>query len=331
MAVNSVLYAGTVGQGIWRSLDNGETFQRRNAGIFMEADVRALVVHPSDPQILYAGTNAGIYRTSDGGENWERLNTPFLPGDGWPTGAVVWSLLIHPADPRLLFAGVCPAGIYRSRDEGANWEKLDAGINPDCKPIVYSRVTCLLADPAEPNTLWAGVEIDGIRRSQDLGNSWERRDNGISSQDIHSLAIAPGSPRTLLAATNNDLNLSRDEGLTWVPQNVKATFPHGYCRGIIAKADAPSTLLLGNGNGPPGSTGSLQISRDGGQTWRQAELPVRPNSTIWTFGTHPALPERIFCASVSGYLYHSDDGAVTWRKCAHEFGEVRCLALVPAA
>lgn len=328
MTANSVIYAGTVGQGVWRSLDEGETFQRCCTGMFMEAEVRALAVHPNDPNCLYAGTDAGLYRTTNGGERWERLETPFDPGRGWPAGVAVWSVLIHPGNPDLLFVGACPAALYRSRDAGLTWEKLSAALTPECPPIVYSRVTCLLADPDEPETIWAGVEIDGVWRSRDAGETWQHLNSGLSSTDIHSLAIVPDTPRRLLATTNNDLNLSQDDGETWTPQQVKQRFPHAYCRGIVAKADDPWTLFLGNGNGPPGTTGSLQVSRDGGATWHQAALPQTPNSTIWTFAVSPDSPDLIFATSINGDLYRSRDGAATWQKCAHEFGEVRALAFV---
>ena len=329
METNNVIYAGTVGQGVWRSLDEGETFQRYCAGMFMEAVVRALAVHPTDPKCLYAGTDAGLYRTQNGGESWERLmNTPFDPGNGWPEGVAVWSLLVHPHNPDLIFVGTCPSALYRSRDGGATWEKLAAGLTPECAPIVYSRVTCLLADPDELDTIWAGVEIDGVWRSRDAGDTWQRLSNGLSSTDIHGLAIVPGTPRSVYATTNNDLNVSHDDGETWIPQQVKRFFPHGYCRGIVAGAADPKTLLLGNGNGPPGTTGTLQVSRDGGATWQQAALPQMPNSTVWTFTVDPAAPSLVFAASINGYLYRSRDGATTWQKCAHEFGEVRALALV---
>ena len=135
--------------------------------------------------------------------------------------------------------------------------------------------------------------------------------------------------QTIIASTNNDLNISVDEGQTWQPQNVATHFPHRYCRGIMRKAADPQTLFVGNGSGPPGNTGSLHISRDGGRAWQQAELSPTPNSTIWTFATHTDVPDTIIAACVLGYVYLSENGGTTWRKLPHEFGEIRSLALTP--
>ncbi len=331
MASNYLVFAGTVGQGVWRSDDGGETFQRRSAGMFMEAEVRALTRHPSDPAVLYAGTDGGLYRTLDRGEHWSRIPGPFDPGDGWPSGIAIWSLLVHPRNPDLLFVGACPSALYRSEDGGATWDKLNAALSPECAPIVYSRVTCLKADPILSSTIWAGVEIDGVWRSDDNGERWVRLAEGLSSADIHDLALIPGTSATgarIVAATNNDLNISVDNGSTWRPLQVRNSFPFAYCRGLAAGAEDPRTLFVGNGNGPPGSAGAVQVSRDSGETWRQCALPVPPNSTIWTFATNPIHANLIFCASINGYLYRSSDGGTAWSKCSHEFGEVRSLALV---
>ncbi len=325
---NYTLYAGTAGQSVWQSTDGGETFARKSAGLFMEAEVRALTRHPNYSDTLYAGTDCGLFRLSPDSGTWEVIPTPFSSPNGFQNGTLIWSLLIHPQNPDVLFVGVCPAGIYRSLDGGNSWQKLAIPLEENCPPIVYNRVTKLLADPDDANTVWVGVEIDGLWRSRDLGESWERLSEGLSSQDLHDFAVVPGSPRTLLASTNNDLNLSNDEGKTWQPQNVRASFPNAYCRGLLPKADDPYTLFLGNGNGPPGTVGSLQVSRDGGQSWQMANLPQTPNSTIWMFATHPALPNLIFAASVNGYVYRSEDGGASWVKCSHEFGELRSLALV---
>ena len=343
VVTNHRIFVGTAGQAVWRS-DDGKTFRLCCGEMFMEAEVRALAVDPANPRTIYAGTDAGLYRTDDAGDHWLRLAGPFDTGEGWQAGTVIWSVLISPSRLGTLFVGTCPGGLYRSQDGGDTWQKLQTLISPTCNYIRYSRVTCLAADTIESiegveglegiqrDVIWAGVEIDGLWCSRDQGETWERRDSGMSSPDIHALAILPATatrPRTLLATTNNDLNLSMDDGLTWQPQNVGAVFPHNYCRGLLYKVAPTAKLFVGNGNGPPGSTGSLQMSLDTGQHWQAANLPIAPNSTIWTFAAHPALPDVIYAACVLGYLYVSENSGATWQKCAHEFGEIRSLAVIP--
>ncbi len=330
-ADNGILLAGTVGEGIWRSTDGGETFTRSSGGMFLEADVRALCVHPVHPNVVYAGTNAGLHRSEDGGGTWQRLPAPFDPGNGWPGGVSVWSLLLLPQRPDTILVGVCPAAIYRSENGGATWEKADAALAEANDILMYNRVTCLRADPMDENSVWAGAEIGGVHQSRDGGRIWQALgDTGLSSADIHDLIIVPGDNKTLVAATNNDLNISRDDGETWQRQNVAAQWGMGYCRGLTANANDPRTLFLGTGNTVPGSTGAVRFSRDSGQTWQTATLSAEPNSTIWTFAAHPADPQLLFCASVLGYVYRSEDSGLTWTKCRHEFGEVRTLACLPA-
>src|SRR5207248_10780894 len=142
----------------------------------------------------------------------------------------IWSILIHPQRPDLLLVGTCPGRLFRSDDGGRTWAEADATITQECPRIFWTRVTTLHADPADVDTLWAGVEIDGLRRSRDGGRTWEKVSRGLSSQDIHALAVVPGNgrPQRLLASTNNDLNLSTDDGDTWQPLGVGRSLPWSY-------------------------------------------------------------------------------------------------------
>ena len=75
MAANVTICVGTLGQGIWRSSDSGETWTRVRQGLYSESAVRALTVHPRDPQVIYAGAESGIYRSEDRGQrgsDWTR-------------------------------------------------------------------------------------------------------------------------------------------------------------------------------------------------------------------------------------------------------------------
>src|SRR5262249_54568082 len=159
------------------------------------------------------------------------------------------------------------------------------------------RVTCVVIDPQESRRVYAGVEIGGVRRSLDGGDTWESFTEGLSSQDIHGLAISPRQPRTLLASTNNDINRSRDDGERWEPLNARAPFPGPYCRVAAAAADDPDLVYFGVGNGPPGNQGALFRTRNRGESWERLPLPVPPNSTIWNLAMNGADPRRLYATS----------------------------------
>src|SRR5487761_155310 len=91
------IFVGTVGEGVWRSTDGGASFERASDGMFVECDVRALVVDPRNPQVLYAGTNEGVYRTANGAGDWTRLEGPL-------DDLIPWSLLVVPPQPETLLA-----------------------------------------------------------------------------------------------------------------------------------------------------------------------------------------------------------------------------------
>ena len=88
---------------------NGGDWQSIANGLPENPQVRALAIHPNSPSTVYAGTQSGVYRSDDRGENWEALESP-------RPGMDVWSLAFHPNQPNVLFAGYEPCAIYRSED-----------------------------------------------------------------------------------------------------------------------------------------------------------------------------------------------------------------------
>jgi photosystem II stability/assembly factor-like uncharacterized protein len=314
------IYAGTAGHSAWFSDDLGTTWIHPNShsGMYLEARVWSFSSHPADPERVYAGTDMGVFRWDESAARWTHLPSPMQD---------VWSIVQDPQDATVLFAGTRPAAFYRSGDAGATWEKLSAPGISEFSEVNKgpTRVTQMLFDPFAPDTMWAGVEIGGIFRSDDRGRNWKFLVNGLVSGDVHGLAVVrdrDGST-SVLATTNKGLHRSEDRGETWTFQKLDSEWQ--YCRGITTRPGDPATVFLTNGNGPPGSTGRLLRSRDAGRSWEDARLPGPLNSTPWCVAMHPSDPELMFACTNLGQVFRSADGGERWTRLEREFGELRAL------
>jgi photosystem II stability/assembly factor-like uncharacterized protein len=314
------VYAGTAGHSAWFSDDLGLSWVHPNShsGMYLEARVWALSSHPAQPATLHAGTDEGVFRWNETTARWEHI---------CPTLGDVWAIAHDPQDPNTLFAGTRPAALHRSRDGGKSWSELAVpGIAQFSEVNMGpTRVTQLLFDPFVPDTLWATVEIGGIYRSDDRGNTWRLLTNGLISGDVHGIAVArtPGGVARVLATTNRGLHVSEDQGETW--RFVEVDSPWQYGRGIVTRPDDPATVFLATGNGPPGNDGCLLRSRDGGASWQRLALPGEVNSTVWCIAVHPSNPALMFVCTNLGQVFRSSDGGDSWQRLPHEFGEIRAL------
>jgi photosystem II stability/assembly factor-like uncharacterized protein len=319
---NLTLCVGTVGMSVWFSRDLGETWERpySESGLYLESRVWALSTHPDRPGELLAGTDSGLYRWRESEARWTHLPGPL-------DATCTWALARQRGNPDVIVAGTHPAALYRSDDGGAHWRQLSVSLADTCIFVHRPRVTQVLFDPEDDQTLWAGVEIDAIHRSRDGGEHWERLDAGLVSGDIHGVAVVRSpTGRVLFATTNKGLHRSSDDGAHWQLQPLDS--PWQYTRSLTARADGDGNLFLTNGNGPPGSTGRLLRSTDHGASWHDVALPGELNSTPWCVASHPQDPQRVFAVTNLGQLYRSPDGGARWEKLRREFGEVRALALI---
>ncbi len=325
------LYAGTAGASVWSSEDLGETWDRPFfSGLYFECRVFSLTAQPGNGDVVFAGTDQGVQRWRPATGRWEHLPSVM-------DGRTVWSIAQSPHDPDVLLAGVTPAALYRSLDGGVSWSEAQVEMPAECEAVDRTRVTQILFDPVDTQLVWATVEIDGVYRSEDGGETWRKRVDGLTTEDVHGIAVMrQEGRRKLLVATNKGLHASSDDGDHWsfidVPAAMRTRLTPDeewqYTRCVVAKADGSGTVFLTNGDGPPGSIGRLLRSDDYGQNWSESSLPVELNSTLWCIAVNPRDPELVFCSTAYGQIFRSRDGGATWSKLKRELGEIRALLAV---
>lgn len=329
---DATIIVGTVGQSIMRSEDNGQTWARigPRRGFAYEASVRCIAMHPKRHEILFAGTERGLYRSEDRGANWKYIDSVLNPH-------YIWAIGIDPVNPDNMFVGSgtpTPAMLFRSKDGGKSWEKRPVDVATECEAVGTPRYTGIAVDPLEPNHIWAGLEVDGARHSSDGGETWSIVDV-TGRRDIHNVAVTSGPPKTVFIMANREIYASTDNGETWEARNMQKCLPweyprkENYLRGIAVDPANSRRIFLSFGDFTPGSSGAIAQTEDFGKSWRLLPLPVEPNSTMWTFGVNSDDPNTIFVASRYGYLYRSDDGGASWVKLKRELSEIAAVCWLP--
>jgi photosystem II stability/assembly factor-like uncharacterized protein len=328
MTSKGSILVGTIGQGVMRSDDDGESWVRSsvNQGMHSDCITKVLASDQRRPRVVFAGTDLGLYRSDDAGEHWQLEQTPM-------DGQMVWALAIDPVDPDVVFAGTGTPntpGVFRSGDGGKAWERCDVDIAETCPNVGIPRVTGIAIDPSDHMSVWAGLEVDGLRHSADGGQTWRRAAPDIPNADVHNVLVAGDSPKTVFTVVNNDVWTSVDNGDSWRPVGARDAFPWSYPRGIASRPDDPNVVFVTIGDATPGRIGTVMRSSDAGNTWESLPLPHQPNSAMWTVSVSPAAPDLVLAASRYGYLYRSDDGGDSWTKLWREFGEVSSLLWLPS-
>ena len=160
----AVLYGGTTG-GVYRSDDGAAIWKKINNGLIPETElmaamalgVNAIEIERTNPDVVYAGTTKGLFRTVNKGEQWERIGQSI-------SDPYISSLVLHPKEPAQLYIGG-PAGIWKTSDGGKTWQAMNHG-------LATLNIRALAMDPKNTQTLYAGTNGSGLYRSTNAGATW---------------------------------------------------------------------------------------------------------------------------------------------------------------
>jgi photosystem II stability/assembly factor-like uncharacterized protein len=165
-------------QGVHRSTDGGTTWEVTAGDGLGSGSILALAVHPTNPDIVYAGTGApGLFKTENGGRTWVAINQGL-------SSLYVRSVAIDPSSPNTVYVGTAGAAVFKSSNGGASWQASSAGLVPN------DDIWALSMDPTNSSILWAGSKWNGAYRSVDAGATWVQFNTGLNTRMVIGMAIS---------------------------------------------------------------------------------------------------------------------------------------------
>ena len=329
----SVWYVAVGSGGVWKTVNAGTTWQPIFDGESVYS-IGCITIDPTNPEVIWLGTGEnvggrhvgfgdGVYRSVDGGANWEMM--------GLEKSQHLSKIIIHPENSKTLFvASQGPLwspggerGLFRTTDGGATWKNvLSAG--------EWTGVTDVVMDPRDPDVLYAatwqhhrtvaalidGGPESGIHKSTDGGETWTRLTEGLPEGNMGKigLAISPQRPDVLYAAIELDnssggLWRSTNRGATWEKRSdavAGATGPH-YYQELVASPHAFDRIYLMDFR--------VQVSDDGGTTFRRLKEEAK-HSDNHALVFRADDPDWLLMGTDGG-LYESFDLAESWRYIAN--------------
>jgi photosystem II stability/assembly factor-like uncharacterized protein len=301
------------------------------------ARVTDLVVHPADPDIIFAGlASGGVFKSTDGGLSWDPIS------DVLPV-LTIGAIAVDPDDPDIIYVGTGEAngqsyswfgmGMFKSTDGGATWSYI--GLE-DTRYIAR-----VVIDPVNTDRIWVagtgslfGTNPErGVYRSLDAGETWDIVLSVSDSTAATDIAIDPSKSDTVFAAmwerhrgltyrrsggSTSGIYRSYDGGDTWVELSTGLPSGHDVGRiGISICASDPS-VVYAIYDIWTAYEARVYKSTDGGDTWSRTNdgaVSGIHSSFGWYFGqirVDPGNPDRAFALGVP--FYRTENGGSSWQE-----------------
>lgn len=301
-------------RGLYKTTDGGETWTK-TLDIDKYTGVTDLIIHPEDPQILYAaafqrarhvftylggGPGSGIYKSTDGGDTWQKVNYGLPNVDLGRIG-----LTVSPANPNIIYATVEAAqgkgGFYKSTNGGASWSKQSSYVTSG---NYYQEI---IADPLDANRIfamdtWMHVSSDGGKNFKVAGEDAKHVDN-------HCIWINPKNNSHWLVGCDGGIYETWDEAKTW---DFKSNLPVTQFYKVAVDNDLPFYNIYG------GTQDNFSL---GGPSRTNTNHGIRNSDWFVTHGgdgfesqVDPENPDIVYAQSQYGVLVRYD------RKSGEEVG-----------
>ena len=304
----NVMYVGTgsadprgnvsIGKGMYKSTDGGKTWSL--VGLEKGGQIGRIEIHPQNPDVVYAAVlgnpfapnpERGVYRTPDGGKNWERVLYV-----NEKTGAM--DLVMDPNNPRILYAGMWQVqrkpwtlidggpdgGVFQTKDGGNTWKKVEGGL-----PSGVLGKIGIAVSPAKSDRVWVLVETPddakgGLFRSDDGAETFTRISGDRELRTRHwyytHVFADPKDPETVYV-NNVSFWKSVDGGKNFSRIRV----PHGDCHDLWINPHDPAIMIHSN-------DGGACVSYNGGTSW--STQFNQPTAEMYRVETDNAFPYRVY-------------------------------------
>jgi uncharacterized repeat protein (TIGR02543 family) len=339
----NIIYVGTWQGEMFKTTDGGTNWSACGPGLPSE-EIRIITVDANTPSIVYAGTrHSGIFKSSDSGANWSSTNNNI-------DFQQIQDIEVDTNTPSniyvLAWSSTYGDGLFKSIDDGANWtKKRDVNIswspgnciaiNPNSTNIIYvvtyqsvlksidggdnwdeysvssAWTLSIVIDPSDSQTLYAGTGGEGVLKSEDGGQTWTSRKNGIRALKFvgdspHGIEIDESNSDYIYAGSINGGYRSTDGGLNWE----KMDHPQGSILALLTHPSAPGVVYSFHSN--------FQISSNYGLSGTWEMPPEFPCCfSRGDIGVSAVDPDLLYFGSWGSDdpqtgVYRSEDRGSTW-------------------
>jgi photosystem II stability/assembly factor-like uncharacterized protein len=299
----------------WREIARGLEDQRVTSVIAREG-------------VILAATPSGVFRSDDSGKSWREANA------GLTTRYVRW--LGYPPDiSDAEFAGTEPAGIFVSRDGAETWRACPeiARLRDAHRwSLPYSpRAGCVRGFAFHGARAYAAVEVGGVLRSDDGGETWALAEGSDGNPDlsgppepyvypdVHSIEVHPSSPDHVFAVTGGGFYRSMDGGQTWT------CLYDCYVRAAWLDPNDRDHIFLGPADHVD-SHGRIEETRDGGRTWTPASAGLKVPWRNHMVERFARAGDELTAVLSNGQLLSTSLTALAWRRILPDVKDVAAVS-----